>query len=93
MPPGFTVNKGRWPFRDESDLDALGVGRLNDSLELPMLDAVLSSFAFVSMSYKASTVEEDGFGDLASFSGRARPLVGSTMSRNPSITKKRPKAT
>jgi hypothetical protein len=56
-----------------------------------MLDAVLSSFAFVSMSYRESRVEEVCLGVLGSFSGKVLPLVGSTMSKNPSITKKSPK--
>jgi hypothetical protein len=60
-------------------------------LELPALDAVLSSFALVSMSYRESRVEGVCLGVLGSFSGKVLPLVGSTISKNPSITKKSPK--
>jgi hypothetical protein len=92
MPPGFTVNKGRRPFKDESRWGTLGADRLDDSLELPMLDRLPSSFVVVaSTSYRESTVGVDCLA-LTSFSGNDRPSVGSTMSKNPSITKKSPEA-
>ncbi len=92
MPPGFTVNSGRRPFKDESRRGALEVDCLDDSLELPMLDMLPSSFVGVaSTSYRESTVGVDCLA-LSSFSGNDRSSVGSTMSKNPSITKKSPEA-
>jgi hypothetical protein len=91
MPPGFTVNNGRRPFKDESRWGALGTDRL-DSLELPTLDMLPSSFVDIaSTSYRESTVGVDCI-SLGSFSGNDRSSVGSTMSKNPSITKKSPEA-
>ena len=91
MPPGFTVNNGRRPFKDESRRGALDVDRLDDSLELPMLDMLPSSFVDVaSTSYRESTVGVDCPALCAFFSGSDCSSVGSTMSKNPSITKKSP---
>ena len=91
IPPGFTVNNGRRLFEDESRWGALGAERL-DSLELPMLDMLPSSFVDVaSTSYRESTVGVDCI-SLGSFSGNDRSSVGSTISKNPSITKKSPEA-
>lgn len=90
MPPGFTVNNGRRLFNDGSRRGALGAVRLDDPLELPMLDMLPSSFVDVaSTSYRESTVGVDCFA-LGAFSGIDCSSVGSTMSKNPSITKKSP---
>ena len=92
MPPGFTVNSGRRPFKDESGWGTVGADRLDDPLELPMLDKLPSSFVDVaSTSYRESTVGVDCLA-LSSFSANDRASVGSTMSKNPSITKKSPEA-
>jgi hypothetical protein len=91
MPPGFIVNSGRWPFVDESARDVLGADGLNDSLELPTLEMLLSPLLdAVSTSYKVSTLDVAGF-TVESFSGGVRLSVGRTISKNPSITKKSPK--
>jgi hypothetical protein len=90
MPPGFIVNSGRWPFVDESGRDAPCENSLGGSLGLPMLEMLLSPLLdVVSTSYRESTVDAGGLG-LGSFSGRDRPSMGSTISKNPSITKKSP---
>jgi hypothetical protein len=55
-----------------------------------MLETLLSPLLeVVSASYRESTVDVDGLG-LGSFSGMDRPSMGSTISKNPSITKKSP---
>jgi hypothetical protein len=88
IPPGFTVNNGRRPF--EFRRGAPDADRLDDSLELPMLDMLPSSFVDVaSTSYRESTVGVDCLA-LGAFSGSDCSSVGSTMSKNPSITKKSP---
>src|SRR6266404_3669080 len=92
IPPGFTVNNGRRLFKDESCRGAFDAERLDDSLELPMLDILPSSIVDdAPTSYRESKAGVDCLG-LGSFTGNEPSSVGSTMSKNPSITKKSPEA-
>jgi len=83
------VNRGRRSFVDELGRDALGAFGLVDSLGLPTPEILLSPLDVVSTSYRESSDDEGGLG-LDSCSGWDRLSMRRTMSKNPSMTKKKP---